>query len=339
MLATLTAMVLLPASAPVDNVRLRPTRFQPGVQVWEQDVPSAIPWDEAVVSWSVDRADNAALRIEAIVRQGGQASKPYVLADWALDPALGERRSWNGQGDETADVQTDTLALTKPGAELRLRVTMRSRPESPLPRWKGLWVSFSAKSTAFGADPNRRAWGRVIEAPRRAQVNYPNGGVICSPTAVSMAIGHWAKVFGKSELDRDVPEVVANVYDPEWKGTGNWPFNTAYAGSLPGLVGKTLRLRSLRDLEDLVVAGVPPIASVSYALLKGKPAPEPGDGHLVMLVGFEKDGDPIFNDPGRGIVRLTYARDAFERAWQRSRRTVYIIAPERRKLPLPLRDL
>jgi hypothetical protein len=339
MLAILTVMALLPTSATVDNVRLRPARFQPSVQVWEKDVPSQIPWDEAVVSWSVDRAENAALRIEAIVRQNGQTSKAYVLADWALDPELGERRSWNGQGDEIADVQTDTLVLSKAGGQLSLRVTMRARPEAPLPRWKGLWVSFSTNHELHEASPNRRAWGKVIEAPRRAQMNYPNGSVICSPTAVSMAIGHWANVLGKSELDRDVPEVVANVYDPEWNGTGNWPFNTAYAGSLPGLVGKTLRLRSLRDLEDLIVAGVPPIASVSYALLKGKPEPEPGDGHLVMLVGFEKNGDPIFNDPGRSIVRLTYGRKAFERAWLKSRRTVYIIAPERKKLPLPLRAL
>ena len=52
-----------------------------------------------------------------------------------------------------------------------------------------------------------------------------------------------------------------------WPGTGNWPFNTAFAGQLRGMRGFVKRLEQVFELEELVRAGVPPILSVSFDLL------------------------------------------------------------------------
>jgi hypothetical protein len=58
--------------------------------------------------------------------------------------------------------------------------------------------------------------------------------------------------------------------------------------------------------------------------------PHQGDsGHLVVLVGFTENGDPIFNDPAKkDEVRRTYKRANFDAAWSHSSRTVYIVLPE-----------
>jgi hypothetical protein len=53
------------------------------------------------------------------------------------------------------------------------------------------------------------------------------------------------------------------TYDAAYEGTGNWPFNTAYAAPLAGDAFVT-RLRSLREAEAFVAAGIPLVASVSW---------------------------------------------------------------------------
>jgi len=143
-----------------------------------------------------------------------------------------------------------------------------------------------------------------------------------------MVLAYWSRQLGKPELDRDVPEVVEGVYDPNWPGTGNWSFNTAYAGSLPGLRAYVTRLTDLSELEDWVMRQVPVVVSVCYDLLRGRPRNR-DSGHLVVCVGFTKEGDVIVNDPGtRTGVRKTFARENLARAWANSKNTVYLIHPE-----------
>jgi hypothetical protein len=141
-----------------------------------------------------------------------------------------------------------------------------------------------------------------------------------------MLLAYWARQLDQPTLDRDVPEVAAGVHDPNWPGTGNWPFNTAYAGSLPGLRSYVARLAGLNELEAWIAAGIPVATSVDYAVLKD--SDKTGDGHLVVCVGFTAEGDVVLNDPGRRVeVRRVVARDKFARAWKGSQNTVYIAHP------------
>ena len=143
-----------------------------------------------------------------------------------------------------------------------------------------------------------------------------------------MVLAHWARVQRQPALDRDVPEVVEGVFDPKWPGTGNWAFNTAYAGSIPGLRAYVTRLTDVAELEDWVAADVPVILSVCYDLLRGKPRTR-DSGHLVVCVGFTESGEVVVNDPGtRDQVRKTFPRDNLVRAWAHSRNTVYLIHPD-----------
>ena len=53
------------------------------------------------------------------------------------------------------------------------------------------------------------------------------------------------------------------TFDHDYDGTGNWPFNTAYAAPRAGKAFVT-RLRSLREAERFIEAGIPLVASISF---------------------------------------------------------------------------
>ena len=161
---------------------------------------------------------------------------------------------------------------------------------------------------------------------------YPHGNELCSPTTVSMIMTHWAHVLKRPELDRDVPEIEKEVYDPNWRGTGNWPFNTAYAGSFKGIRAYITRLSDTSEIEDWIAAGIPIGLSVSYDRLRGR---ESGaSGHLVVCVGFTEEGDPVINDPGTSKnVRKIFPRKNLVNGWAYSHNTVYLIYPEDADVP------
>lgn len=79
------------------------------------------------------------------------------------------------------------------------------------------------------------------------------------------------------------------------------------------------RLRSLREAERFVRAGIPLVASLRFGAgkLSGSPI-RATNGHIMVIVGFTDNGDVVVNDPaarnGGGVVR-TYERGKFENAW------------------------
>lgn len=299
-------------------------------------------WDELVPSWGVASEPGMGVRFEVRAVRPESTTKWYVMGDWSPDPSRQPRTSTNGQRDEDGDVLTDTLVLSRPARTLQFRLTLRTDQEDRMPSLTFLSASFrnskaAPERPAGGAIAGERppAWGKVIEAPRKAQLNYENGNVICSPTSLAMLIGHWGNVLGRADLRLEVPEVVRGVMDPGWPGTGNWTFNAAFAHYLPGIRAYVARFRGIESLERWIEAGIPIAVSVSYDLLKGRGQKGRNDGHIVVLVGFTEDGDPVFNDPGRNVVRLTYKRADFEAAWGSSANTVYVVYPVGTPVPRP----
>jgi len=300
-----------------------------------------IPFREMIASWNVEPAESASLKVEVRAHGEGFATKWYTMGLWTLDPKSGPRGSLKGQTDLDGTVDTDTLSLNKAADSLDVQVTLKTIGNGPTPRLKLLTFSFSneIQTESVAAKPSP-AWGKTIDVPQRAQNNYPNGGVLCSATSVSMILWHYANQLGKPEMNKDVPEVEAHVWDPVYKGAGNWPFNTAYAGSFPGIRSYVARFGSTQDLETWIDAGYPVICSVSFDLLRGKPLSPTESGHLVVLVGFTKDGDLVINDPAfKDQVRRIYPRADFERAWEYSKRTVYLVYPEEAKIPKDVNGL
>ncbi len=305
-------------------------------------ITTAQGWKELVASWNVQPADGTALVVEIEVPDDTGRNHPYDMGHWSPGPSpAAARTSVPGQKDAFAEVKTDTLVLKDRVHDFRVRITLEGNLARDPGRLRLLTLSLS--------DPTREppprspldsVWGKTLNVPERSQIAYPGGRPWCSPTAVSMLLAWWSGRLKRPELDHDVPEVATSVFDPAWPGTGNWPFNMAYAGSLPGLMACAARLRDLRDVEALVAAGIPVALSVQSPALRGE-APQPEGGHLIVCVGFTDAGAIVANDPWARLergqrVRRVYPRPNVERAWSHSHRTAYLVAPASKALKLPI---
>jgi hypothetical protein len=142
-----------------------------------------------------------------------------------------------------------------------------------------------------------------------------------------------------SYADPQVDHAARNVYDYNYDGAGNWPFNTAYAATF-GLESFVTRLRSLTEAEQFIKAGIPLVVSVSFKRDELDGAGYGTNGHLMVIVGFDDNGDVVVNDPAshliksNGAVRTTYDREQFENTWiPHSGGIAYVIRPAGTPLP------
>ncbi len=256
------------------------------------------------------------------------ATTPYYqMGVWSFD----QRHSVTNQADEFATIATDTLMAKRPGAKAQVRVTLTGGNPGDL---KFLALSFAdTKSKPAPLPPNRKAWGQTIDVPIRSQTDYPQGLKWCSPTGGSMILEYWSRQLHRPELNLTVPEMASRVLDGTRAGVGNWPFNTAVAGYFNGMRSYVTRLTDISELEDWIQAGIPIAANVSYSRLKGEN--KSGEGHLVVIVGFNKWGDILINDPGaqKERVRRVISRERFRAAWAESSNTVYLTYPEAAIIP------
>lgn len=295
-----------------------------------------IDFNEVIASWNVQRANGSALQVE--IRAHGQDYQTpwYTLGKWSLEPSDAPRTSVADQEDNFAKVAIDTLVLKSLAKSVDLRVTLSS-PKPNVSCLKLITLSFaSTGSNVLGESTVAHpAWGKQIDVPKRAQSDYPGGrSSWCSPTSVSMVLSHWSRILNDPSLDHDVPEVQSHVFDFGAQISGNWPFNAAYPGSLPRMRAYVSRFNQIEDLEAWIDKGLPVITSVAYSLTQGKPLSKTEAGHLMVLVGFTKEGDPIFNDPGhRDMIRRPFKRADFELGWRYSNRTVYLVYPENSVVP------
>lgn len=301
--------------------------------------PLATPgfrWREAVVSWNLPTNWPATLEARPVF--GGTAKHVpwYVIARWSADPAVAPRTSVPGQRDAWATVDTDILRAMEPATAIEVRARFRkglAAAAGPVRLGVSLLGWEATEARPLG---NPLAWGRAVPVPVRSQADYPEGiHTWCSPTSLTMLLAHALPDASGLDAGLDVRPVAAAVHDPGWGGTGNWPFNTAFAGQQPGLTACVARLGGVGDLESWIASGRPVAVSVSYAQLKGEAEPRPGDGHLVVVSGFTAQGDVRVQDPGvaRERVMRVFPRVDFERAWDHSSRTAYLVWPTNQAIP------
>ncbi|GAB4084402.1 hypothetical protein GCM10028784_10320 [Myceligenerans cantabricum] len=333
-------------------------------------VETGYPVDESVTSWNARTPRGTWVEVEFRGRKdSGEWTKWFVMGRWAsgddFEPgggAVGDirRTSVDGQSDDDAYLFTDTY-VAKSGREpeaYQTRVTLyRPAGTSRTPRLSSVSTMTNEYlpddhydgTSAFTLD------GAVeLDVPGYSQLThigeYPEfgggGQVWCSPTSTTMVMysyGRKHQVPPRLLEDIDAPAgdpqvdyAAISTWDHSYGGAGNWPFNTAYAHRF-GLESFVTRLRSLAEAEKFVAAGIPLVVSINFA---AEEMPEAGygtNGHLLTIVGFTEDGDPILNDPNKDSneqVRSVYTRENFERVWQTSTDGLtYVIHPHRLRLP------
>ena len=309
-----------------------------GETVWlSPRIKSPVAWDQLVVSWNAAAPTGTFLKIQASASSFAHATKFYPLGLWSPDNGIFPRTSVAGQMDADACVKVDTFVLNHPAKSVQIRLTL-GRTNGALPALKFLGLSFcNSRITPPVPPPNRAAWGKIIPVVERSQQSYPDGGGWCSPTSLSMVLTHWGSESNRADWNLDAPEVAAGVYDRQFKfHTGNWSFNTAFAGSLDGMRAYVTRFSDISELEDWIAAGIPVIISARYDLLQDG-RPDDFSGHLTVCRGFTENGDLVINDPWTDLkvesVRHIYKRENVRRAWATSHNTVYLVYPENTKLP------
>lgn len=198
------------------------------------------------------------------------------------------------------------------------------------------------------ARPPGGAEGTELAVPHYSQnvhsgqyPQYDGGGEAwCSPTSTAMVTDYWGEHPSPADVawvdssyaDPNVDVAARGTFDYTYDGTGNWPFNVAYAAHY-GLVGEVTQLRSLAEIEKFIKVGIPVITSVSFSSSELDGAGYSTSGHLMVIVGFTKAGDVIANDPAShsdSVVRHVYKRAQFENVWLPSTRSdgiVYLIHP------------
>ena len=275
------------------------------------DFDGLVPW------WNATTPAGTWIRVETQVQVSGSWSAWYQLGIWASGDDAVDRHSYEDSGDRYGDVWTDTVFLDGSADAARLRLTLYTTG-SASPTVSRAGYAAADTDAGPGPGPQGAAWGIALDVPTRSQMEFDAGEAWCSPTSISMVLAYWATQTGNAALDVTVPEAAEGTWDEVYGGNGNWPFNVAYAASL-GLSGEVGWFDSLDDLEPWIAAGVPVVLSAAWERgdIDGA-AIDSTNGHLLVLRGFDGDGDALVNDPAAhddGHVALTYDRAQLEAAW------------------------
>jgi len=299
-----------------------------------------------IPTWEATTPGRSLVRVEVRARDAsGRTGTWDTVADWSRTGRPVPRRTYSGQTDDLGRVDADTWLAAGSVTSWQVRVTlMRPRGSSLAVSLERVGAVASADATA--ARPLSKpgpAAGTVLAVPTYSQMvhrgHYPKWGgggeAWCSPTSTAMVLAYYGisptpRGIEAGHADAVVDHTARMVYDHGYRGTGNWAFNTAYAATLVGGDSYVTRMRDLREAEDHIVAGVPLIVSIAFGRnqLTGAPI-SASNGHLLVVVGFEADGDVVVNDPAGATnaeVRRVYDRAQFERLWiAASGGTAYVI--------------
>ena len=337
------ASTLLDLKQGRENAPHRALFFRRTVSPWIPVDPSWMNW---IVSWNVKRppfysipSDFVEIRLE-FAKGESSADSHWSWGRWTLDPDSPLRGSRPPVENEWGRLSTDTLALKKGADRVRIEVIVCGSSPTSLPELKNLTLSWSAFTRE--RDNNKKSLPKVaadlfpsiqpLDVPPRSQLYHAEGSGWCSPTSTAMVLDYWSRERDQPDWLFKTPEAARRVWDPVYKGTGNWPFNTAFAGSLSGMRSFVGRLPDLDALADWLNKGIPVVVSVDYSIvLENGAAPS---GHLMVCVGMDPDGSVWLNDPGtRYHLRRQVERVTFLRAWAHSKQAAYFIFPEDTDIP------
>ncbi len=313
-------------------------------------VGTNVVYDTLVPSWNAATPGGTRVVMLVRVRYGGTWSSWMSLGPYS---GTGASRSVSTTHSRWR-VDVDTI-LSRGGEranayQYRLRLISNRRDRTPLVRRVALVASQSWNhGRRINVGNLTSAHGRSLNVPRRSQYDHRAGAAWCSPASLSMVAAYWGDRANTRAWMKSVPATAKGVYDAGARIWGNWSFNTGYAGHL-GLKASVSRFNSLQQVERWIDKGIPVIASVAWdnnyssRRLDNASIPRAIYGHLLVIVGFARNGNVVVNDPAASpasAVRRVYRRDQFARAWLDSDRwrggrsdgVVYLVHPRRWSTP------
>ena len=212
-------------------------------------------------------------------RAGDRTSSWDILGRWAAGDRRVRRTSVAGQGDDLADVAVDTWRVDGQGGvatyQVQVRLMRRSgaslpvaRPSTPLhavaTRLPAALPAVSKPGPAPAATLDVPRYSQMSHVGHSPGVRRRRRGLVlarprsrwCSATTARCPTRRRTSGSARATPTRGSTRPPGRRTTAAYEGTGNWPFNTAYAASLAGHAFVT-RLASLRAAEQYVAAGIP----------------------------------------------------------------------------------
>jgi uncharacterized protein YjdB len=333
-----------PANGTGDGAMVLTAGAQQGI--YTSNIFNAPAFNKLVMSWNCDTPTGTTISVEARVGRiydlNGQLMEQWSnWLSWGTWGTTISRASGTGLTDDPfASVDVDTL-LVKGGQtanKLQYRVILNSNTSGVTPTVK--LVAGALRNTLPGQGITKVFSGNpdlsnlpTLAVPQLSQmVRDPAiADSICSPTSVTMVLNYYG-----TNLQ---PETAAwGAYDYSYEDFGNWPFNTAYAGSLG--YSAYVDYSTVEGLKREIAAGHPVVTSVAYKnsakvnanlpVIDGAPIASTF-GHLIVVCGFINQNGVdyvVINDPAAASnsgVRVKYRLDQFAAAWAESGNIAYII--------------
>lgn len=321
------------------------------VGIYTSNIIYTLPFQYLILSWNADTPKGTTIKVEAQVlvdNNGNQLWSGWLSFGTWCSEDVRYSASKTEDTNELAYIDTDTIKIKGLNGEtanaIRYRVTLTTSDPKIAPTLK--LVAGTTRKTEPSYDisdiypcsslPEINNLNRELNVPRFSQMlrDPKIAGVICSPTSMTMILNYYG-------LNLVPEETAAGVYDTEYDGFGNWPFNTAFAGS-KGFEAYVTYCSSIYDLKREIYNDHPLAVSVKYKnsqevdarlpVIHGAPI-EKTNGHLIVVCGFTKEADKeyvIVNDPAAAsneAVRIKYLLEEFEAAWKTSGRVAYIVHP------------
>lgn len=266
-------------------------------------ISTEFPFNDLVASWNVDVPQDAGFIVEIrLGRRSGDFWTPfYYLGRFgaAPDPAQKTLR------DDNAWVNLDYIQSRNKFDRLQYRFQLFGSSTPVIRR-----VTLAYSNTLNDAELARRyrepvdpgpieTWARRLPVPFRSQnwQDSPLRGEICSPTSVSMVLEYYG-------VKLPTVAVCRAIYDADHRMYGNW-WRAVQGAYTLGVRGYLERFGDYEGVKRHIARGEPVIASVRIGRGDLRNYPQRfGGGHLVVIAGFDRDGNILLNDPaGRSPER------------------------------------
>lgn len=285
---------------------------------WVSEPVDVVPSTELVLSWNAVTPPGSGIAFEVSLRIGGECSNWTPMGNWGDVPPV-------RPVDSPIKRDVDTATWEGVADAVRVRVHAFGDGER-LPHLKRIVVSCRGQVEATSRQGPPQPGPFVCHVPFRSQMTEgPElAKRMCGPTSLAM---HLATV----EPNLPTAQVASAAYDRAHDLYGNWPHLAAVAGER-GFVSWVQQFSFLREVEERLLVGYGAILSVAFeeGQLDGAPIPRT-NGHLLVLRGWDDEGNPVCNDPAFPDERgdgVRYRRDQLEGVWSRHGGATILLRPE-----------
>ncbi len=256
--------------------------FNDGYVIFKAD-SSAFPFDRGLPSWNGHVPDNKS-SFKVLMRFYKTAWSPWLtIGFW-------KENIWSSYGSTTFNggkIDIDNAVLNSYYTKWQFQVVMkRTDADEPSPDLYKL--SFYASDSKTPIDitsiVNDKPSSIFITTQHYYQyaLDPGIGGDICSPTSVSMVLRSY-------DIKVDPLQFARDNYDNYYGMFGIWPRAVQNAAEYK-LNGAVTRYRTWSQARGVLAAGGRIVMSVGPPLYTG---------HLMMLAGFDSQGNPLVHDPAR----------------------------------------